>query len=279
MNKPQNNILYKGEVWRKSNSNDHSTCNICESRTTLTRDHVPPRCCSNSGIIRYRKLFDENFFPSKQPRHSQSGIHFKTICSNCNNELLGKSLDPHLGLLQEQILNKLKSVNHLTDTISVTIDINKICRAVVGHLLAAFPFYNNGGIEPLLRNYFAGTSSNIEGQFLYFWINPEDTIAVSRNIGIASSDNLNNSCISLMKFPGGAFMLSNTSIDDNMINLLDYISSDQDHECTFEINLSSIYTNSGEFRSTDWPLIATDSRIFIISQEVAWDSYFSTPLN
>lgn len=154
-------------------------CNICGLEKPLSADHVPPKCCSNKGTINFYQLFQKNRNPDKKPGQAQKGIYFKTICEKCNNELLGNQLDPFLGNLQEQIINATSQCTSLADDILVNIQINKVCRSVIGHLLAAFPNYYDGGIEPELRNYFLTKNlRKIAGQHLYLWINNERKVAI-----------------------------------------------------------------------------------------------------
>jgi len=44
---------------------EKETCNICETPSYLTEDHVPPKCCSNKGNVNFYRLFDTNFNPKK----------------------------------------------------------------------------------------------------------------------------------------------------------------------------------------------------------------------
>ncbi|MEG0892708.1 MAG: hypothetical protein RR998_05110 [Oscillospiraceae bacterium] len=252
-------------------------CNICGLEKPLSADHVPPKCCSNKGTINFYQLFQKNINPDKKPGQAQKGIYFKTICEKCNNELLGNQLDPFLGNLQEQIINATSQCTSLSDDIFVNIQINKVCRSVIGHLLAAFPHYYDGGIEPELRNYFLTKSlRKIVGQHLYLWINNEKKVAISRNIGIAMDPVFDGSLISLLKFPGAAFMLSNKEIDDNLVDLFDYTTEDFETTVQITLPLTCIFSKNGEERTIEWPLNVTDEKLFVISPEMASKSRFST---
>lgn len=252
-------------------------CNICSLKKPLSADHVPPKCCSNKGSVNFYRLFQKNMNPDQKPGQAQKGIYFKTICEKCNNELLGKQLDPFLGELQKQIINATSQCNSLSDDILINIHINKVCRSVIGHLLAAFPNYYEGGIEPELRNYFLTKSlKKIDGQHLYLWINNEKKVAISRNVGVAVDPVFDGSIISLLKFPGAAFMLSNKKIDDGLVDLFDYTSEDFETSAQITLPLASIYSINGEERTIEWPLNVTDDRLFVITPEMASKSLFST---
>ena len=255
-------------------------CNICEIPSYLTEDHVPPKCCSNKGKVNFYRLFDINMNPTKKPGQFQKGICFETLCGECNNERLGKELDPYLGDFQSKIFDTVSKCTELSDTVIIKCKINRICRAVIGHLLAALPFYLQGGIEDDLRKYFLDKAEKqINRQHLYLWINNEKRVAISRNIGIALDPIFNGAVISLFKFPGAAFMLCDKNIDDNLVDLFDYTSKDFDEEAEIKIDINSIYSRNGEARTTEWPLIANDNRLFVLPPEIQAKSLFSTLLD
>jgi len=255
-------------------------CNICGNLDYLTKDHVPPQCCDNRGNVNFYRLFDQNINPKKKPGQFQRGIYFETICARCNNTLLGEEYDPSLGDFQDMLIEAVGKCSTLSDTISITCNINKMCRAVIGHLLAALPFYFDGEIETELRKFFLDRSEdNINQQYLHFWINNEKRVAMARNIGIAADPIFDGAIISLLKFPGAAFMLCNKKVDDNFVDLFDYTSKDIEEEKEVIINLNSIYSKNGEARVTEWPLIVDDNRLFVIPQEIKDKTLFSTFLD
>ena len=147
-------------------------------------------------------------------------------------------------------------------------------------MLAAFPNYINTTFENSLREYFFNeTQKTITGQHLYLWINFEKRVAIARNVGLALDPDLNGAMVSLLKFPGAAFMLCNKQIDDSMIDLFDYTTDNIDDCVNIPINMSSIISNRGEVKTTEWPLIENDSRLFILSQERKHIPIFSTFLD
>src|SRR4051812_3967694 len=85
-------------------------CNICCLPSKLTWDHVPPqgsttlrRAETNSLIDIFRKTSDGQRakyhlqegkeLPKTRGRITQNGVKFKTLCSVCNNKLLGARYD------------------------------------------------------------------------------------------------------------------------------------------------------------------------------------------
>lgn len=243
-------------------------CNICGCTAQLSEDHVPPQCCSNTGNVKYYALFDRNFQPTKKPRQAQKGIKFKTICSKCNNERLGQELDPFLGEMQNDVIKMVSSFTTITDEGMINIYINKISRCVIGHMLAAVPRYIDASLENGLREYFLDKKMrSVEGQHLYVWVNFEKRVAIARNVGIAIDADFDGSIISLLKFPGVAFMLCTKQIDDNMIDLFDYTTDNIEDKVSIPISMRSIISKRGELKTTEWPLIENDSRIFVLSKK------------
>lgn len=79
-------------------------CAICGVRDRLTRDHVPPRSCENVTDTMVRSFAQvAGSGPTGHPTISQGGAHFRTICTKCNNELLGREYDPSLAAFADEI--------------------------------------------------------------------------------------------------------------------------------------------------------------------------------
>ena len=131
----------------------NSTCNICGNLSTLTWDHVPPKNSFNCFPIKYNPLLivqakDEIV----KEATSQNGVKFRTICSQCNNELLGKEYDPAMKQYSEFLRKYLIEEIDVPEELTVKIKINRLCRAICGHLIAALVPYDN--IINLATKYF-----------------------------------------------------------------------------------------------------------------------------
>ena len=79
------------------NGAENGYCRICGKYGALTDDHVPPKSCGNKG----RTIFSIG----ENKLIIQNGFHCRTICSNCNNELLGCNLDKEYKRVYDQIKN------------------------------------------------------------------------------------------------------------------------------------------------------------------------------
>ena len=80
----------------KRGSVDH--CNICRNQTTLSWDHVPPQ--SGIELTPVEQTTILHLLTAKKNEElysiSQNGVKFRTICTYCNNTLLGLRYDPVL---------------------------------------------------------------------------------------------------------------------------------------------------------------------------------------
>lgn len=112
-------------------------CAICGQRKQLSYDHIPPKCCGNNGESYYISFTPEylgNGVRMAKRKHSQNGIKFQTICSECNNGLGGK-YDENLGAFRQFVIDAINGRKH-----EKGFDLNNVIKAVVGHLLSASEF-------------------------------------------------------------------------------------------------------------------------------------------
>ena len=114
-------------------------CSICGSFGNLTEDHVPPKSCGNVNDVIVR-----NFYPKydvEKYTSSQGGLRFKTICSGCNNTLLGTEYDIALASVVDMITSDVRNNSFVKSGyppfLYYDFQPNRFARSVVGHLLAA----------------------------------------------------------------------------------------------------------------------------------------------
>ena len=109
-------------------------CPICGRKAEPSKDHIPPKSCGNKGnkIIQY-------FFISHGKRiekKASNGVYFETICSDCNNGLLGGKYDKKLKEFYEFVCSDKN------DILCWKGDITQIIKSVFGHMLALYHFTN-----------------------------------------------------------------------------------------------------------------------------------------
>ena len=110
-------------------------CAICGKEKQLSYDHIPPKCCGNSGDSYYISFTPEYLggrTRMAKHKHSQNGIKFLTICNDCNNNL-GAKYDKDLGNFRQYVIEAIKG----NDNPKYSFDITKAIKGLIGHLLAA----------------------------------------------------------------------------------------------------------------------------------------------
>ncbi|MEB3122594.1 MAG: hypothetical protein VKL41_15405 [Snowella sp.] len=138
-------------------------CNICQQPRKLSDDHVPPQACptAKSRVISkllYEMVGDRSF----RPRISQSYVYYKTICSECNNNL-GSKYDLALSEFSKKVQSFVESSIALPDLFEVECYPNAILRSILGHLLAAKTETDQVVIDSLIRPSILDESLPIQG--------------------------------------------------------------------------------------------------------------------
>lgn len=128
---------------------------------------------------------------------SQNGIKFQTVCSHCNNTLLGGRYDPEIKRISSEV-GKLvrasfKTGLTLPSTITVPVKTHSLMRGIIGHLLAAtkshdqnkpLPGFDKGFYKDL-RDYFLNEDlplpPNVE---IYYWTYPFHEQVIVKGLGI-----------------------------------------------------------------------------------------------
>ncbi|NRO99618.1 hypothetical protein GWC77_27580 [Paraburkholderia sp. NMBU_R16] len=158
-------------------------CAICRAHGPLTADHVPPKNCGNINDSVFTDVYGPSPERPKRMVFSQGGSHFKTICSRCNNTVLGTDYDPALRDVVHQIERyfTLASRSRLSLPRTQRFDYqpNRFLRAVAGHLLAANGVPDVLSIDPVapldaaLRRYVLDPTQCLPEQLcVYYWFYP-----------------------------------------------------------------------------------------------------------
>lgn len=157
-------------------------CNICQKEKELSVDHVPPQSCppAKSRVtskLLYKMIGDTSF----RPRQDQSGVTFKTICSDCNN-LLGSRYDWALGELARTIESFVESNLSLLDFFEVECQPNAVIRSILGHLLAAKTETDEVIIDGLIRPSVIDPSIPIHDDIhMLYWVYPYEETVILRD--------------------------------------------------------------------------------------------------
>jgi hypothetical protein len=252
-----------GEITRRhyieSNKNNIDICNICGEKKQMTWDHVPPKATGNNGAIVTNVLTRGLPESNKYQKKYQNGIRFKSLCQECNNSLIGK-YDMDYKKFTEDIKNILSTDLILPQYISAKVKINRVCRAICGHFLAAKNFYDDQTtVDKKLREYIF--NPNLSGKNitkLYYWVYPYDEIIVIRDVVVCGGNNkvaFPENLISIINSHPLAFMLDTDYEFQCMLdNLMRYTTEDIDEEKVIRINLKSMcYPSTDKYRDFRWP--------------------------
>lgn len=276
----------ESRFYEKQKRDKIDKCNICGSLSILTWDHVPPKFCFNTEKVRYNRIFNKDNKEAKLLT-SQNGIKYRSICDNCNNNLLGSKYDKEYKKIVDLLYNLYINKGSIAQYIDVqNVKVNKLARAIVGHFLAAKNSYSNTKIDQQLREYFLDDKKlPPKSMSLLYYVYIYNTIMIIRDIipqnfgkqkmpvpsGIMS-------CIN--SFPLAFILVDNPENKCNLFDLFDYCTTDIEEEVTIRINLLSyLYDDLKTPRDLFWPCNVNDSptgtSMLVITND-SKDSVFST---
>ena len=241
-------------------------CNICGKKEKLTWDHVPPKIAGNNTTINVNEFFSGVPTTEHYQKRYQSGIKYRTICGTCNNTVLGK-YDRAYGKFVKELSNIIESKIILPSKIRIPVEINKVCRAICGHFLAAKDFYDDANIVDIeLRKFVLDPSyimvKNIK---IYYWVYPYTTISIIRDVAVNNmfSNNLlpKNMVSGISSYPIALLLDSDSDSQCGLDNLMDYVTEKIDDIVEIEIDLEKSYYPGTELvRHYLWPFNITDDQ-------------------
>lgn len=268
-----------GYYEKKKRKNKVDNCNICGNLLPLTWDHVPPKFCFNDGAVKYNSMMELHNKEYKKTI-SQNGIKFRTICDDCNNRLLGAEYDREYKKLVECLYNLYITPGELAQYVIIQgLKINRIARAVVGHLLAAREDYFVGGIEDELRRFVLDKKSLPPKELkLLYYTYIYNTVMIIRDIvptKFGNQDYKVPSCFMscLNTFPIAFILASECKDDCGLYDMFELCTDNIDEEIDIKIDLLSyLFPNHKERRHPYWPCNVSDEETgisMVLTSEVA----------
>ncbi|EHC2663816.1 chaperonin, partial [Escherichia coli] len=127
------------ERW-KHNGITKGYCNICGKYDLLTKDHVPPKCAITLGPVLQKTVSE--FFNAQEPvkpLNAKNGSYFRTICSYCNNKVLGGldiAIENVANSFKKQLIQYMNGMNAYP-FIRIPFDSISFTKAMIGHVLSA----------------------------------------------------------------------------------------------------------------------------------------------
>lgn len=215
-------------------------CRICGEYGILDRDHVPPKALTTPGNSLYCTLFEGHMRQPIKKKKGLSGIYFKTICRECNNEVLGE-IDYVYKDLKKQINELYKFINRGGELIQkqkIQCKSSDFLRATIGHMLAID--YQESCKNPLtpsdffspLRDFVLGEREDIDTHQIKIWPYKKRKTLIAQTMASTSTiQNLQNGgdiYSSIKIFPFGlTIRLKNKSA--GIINFGDEVIPGHDH--------------------------------------------------
>lgn len=243
----------------KNKRNQVDRCNICGKVEELSWDHVPPKSSGNNVEINVNTLYKGLPTENSYQRKYQNGIKFRSLCKGCNMNLLSRYDDAYKKFI-EDIKQLMETSITLPATVQIPVEINKILRAVCGHILAAKNHYDDvNTIDKELRKFVLDEAYKINPNFkLYYWIYPYKTVCIVRDVFVKGySDKVSfptRPLSSLASFPI-AFILE-PDVDDScgLIDLFKYATEDINAIVKIPLDFrSSYYPGTDTVRNFLWP--------------------------
>jgi hypothetical protein len=186
-------------------------CNICGSYGKLTEDHTPPKGSVKISQVLVNTLteileLDES---SSTHRHSQNGLKFRSLCKECNNNILGGNYDVALNQFSHNVKSLLNSGLQLPSILTVKGVPSKIARAIYGHLCAVgVDQYFDSDRNRIMRDWFYDEQCTTPDFFnIYYWPYPFQKQILIRNAILKDLRFEENAIIWLMKYFPIAFLI------------------------------------------------------------------------
>lgn len=195
----------------------YGQCNICLCEKKLTWDHVPPKSCYAITPAIQQTLF-QNMSSRAGNRmlfsETQNSVKFRTLCSSCNNKLLGNRYDPVLKDFVGSILRFTQTNLAIPTVVKISTKPFALAKAVFGHLLASKGDLGNTEYDKQMRRFFMDIEHDLpEGLNIFYWYYPYELIIVYRDIvmpAIRGRINGQVAGFSGLKFFPVAFLVSDT---------------------------------------------------------------------
>ena len=242
-------------------------CNICGNIEKLTWDHVPPKAILSEPNTFANTLYSGGQLPSSDfhMRHYQNGIKYRTVCSNCNNVILGRNDKAYKEFMEEvkQQIGDLANAKQLgivlPRTITVKAKINRVLRAICGHFLSMKTIYDDQTLTDIhLREYVLNESLKLDSEQLFCWFYPYPTILNARDMNVQGHINHTHpkGFISVMaSYPLGYMVSSEDESDCLVDNLGKYSTTGIDDIVPIVLHPeTSFCAGTNKFKHFIWPL-------------------------
>lgn len=149
-------------------------CNICGEDGPLTQDHTPPKGAVDIRPVKLKSIVGnladgEPNLPSS--RILQNGIRYRSLCSNCNNNILGAKYDQSYIDFVKAVRAYANTSIEIPNPVRIDSTPQKLMRAVLGHMCAqGVERYRKGPDTEPIRDYLLDDSLPLpENIRIYAW--------------------------------------------------------------------------------------------------------------
>lgn len=151
----------------------------------LTQDHTPPKGCVRPSAVEIRRIVEHlSQVPNAPPpRLSQNGSKYRTLCSDCNNRILGSICDPELNRFANELSRIVSSDLEFPSIVTIKARPHYLARAVVGHLAALrIDGYLKGPHTEELRDWLLDLSAPLPNFLrIHYWLHPFPLTVLTRD--------------------------------------------------------------------------------------------------
>ena len=185
------------------------------------------------------RLLAEQLAATQVPAHSHNGLHFKTICRDCNG-LIG-AWDAALGQLATEAEILVSQRLPFPRTVDLSLRPGAILRSILGHFVAAKLQDDQVPTDQRIREYLLGNSPLYENIKVYCWLYPSVATVVSRDFTFVQTIGAgvpSPGLISVIKFFPLAFCMvdgrGHLEVADS-INFAQFSSIGPDEQCNIAV--------------------------------------------
>lgn len=248
--------------YQKKKKNRIDICNICGMLGHLTWEHVPPKSCGNSDSVVVNRIFKID--KSKEKLDSQNGIKYRTICDNCNNNILGSKADVAFNKFYEQVKNFIQIAKSVNDKFVINVNLIQVLKCLFGKLLAIDSDYFTDAVSMSMRKFILENKLD-NNLHVYFWIYPYKTTIQTRTHvtkQVVGNKYSTDGIISLLYFYPLAFIVSNQKENLILKDLCEYVDFANPNIDLIITPYSSFNPVNGKVLPFDW-LTNTDESIIL----------------
>ena len=251
------------EYYKKIKKNRIDICNVCGQKAKLTWEHVPPKSCGNYGNVKVNRIFKLDKIQEKLD--SQNGVKYRTLCENCNNNILGANADIAFAELYNATKDFIENAKNLTETKTIKINLVQVLKCLFGKFLAMGETFQEDKISNAMREFILKDKLD-KNLHVYFRIYPYKTMIHARSYVSKQVSGIKyntDGLISILYFYPLAFVISSDNEDIKLNDLTKYIDF-QNPEIDIQLSLLSVYNPiTRTLLPYNWLLNADDGYIIL----------------